>query len=89
MFTMIGIKRFNENILNETLQQDCCNWLSDSHIERYINKKATTCFQNLKVYLVENDHNFNVNHVMYVCCFECFKQLVVNFLYKHFFTLDI
>ena len=70
---MIRIKRFNKDILNKTLRRNCHNWLADSHIARYINKTATTCFQNLKVYLVKNDHNFNADHIMCVCRFECFK----------------
>ena len=79
---MIKIKRFNEDILNETLQPRFCSWVFDSYISR-LHKTATTCFQNMKVYL-ENDHNFDVNNVVSICCFECFKQFVCNFLHEDF-----
>ena len=85
LFTSIKIKRFKEDLLNETLRPNCHDWLSDSYISR-VQKTAKTCFHNLKVYLEVND--YNANFAMSVCCFECFKQLICSFLYDDFFTLD-
>ena len=62
---MIRIKRLSVDILSETLRQ--YSWLSDSYISR-LHKTARTCFQNMKGYL-ENDHSFDVNTVMSICCF--------------------
>ena len=83
---MIKTKRFNENILKETLQPSCHSRLSDSYLSR-MNNTARTGFQNTKHYLTNDD--FDANYAMPVCCFECFKQFVCNFLYKDFYTLDI
>ena len=76
---MIGIKKFNEDILNETLRRNCYSWLSDSQIARF-NKTATTCFQNLKVYLMKNDQNFNANQVMCFVVLDVLSILSLNFI---------
>ena len=85
IFTLMKIKRFNEDLLHKTLYLTCHNWQTDSYISR-MQKKAKTCFQNLKVYLDVND--YNANYAMSVCCFENYKQFTCNFLYDDFCTLD-
>ena len=85
VFTLIKIKRFNNDLLNETLRQACHTCLCDSHILR-MQGTTKTCFQNLKVYLEKNE--CNANYATCVCCFECLKQFIYNFLYDDFCTLD-
>ena len=85
VFTMIKVKRFNEDLLNETLRSNCKIWQTDSHISR-VQGTARTCFQNLKFSFMVND--FNANYEMSVCCFDGLKQFICNFLYDDFYTLD-
>ena len=85
VFTMIKVRRFNEDLLNEKLRPNCHSYLSDQTISR-VQNTARACFQNLKVYLAAD--GYDANYAMCVCCFECFKQFVCNFLYDDFCTLD-
>ena len=63
--------------------------LSNSFIAKYVSNTASACFENLKLYLVENDFSFSSDHVMSICYYDCFKQFAVNFLHDEVYTLGI
>lgn len=58
VFTSLKIRRFNVDILNETLRSSCHSWLTDSYISR-VQNSAKTCYQNLIVYFKVDDCNAN------------------------------
>ena len=57
--TWLKIKRFKENILNKTLRPSFHVWLPYSSYISRISNTATTCFLNLKRYLINDDFDAN------------------------------
>lgn len=85
VFRSIEIKKFNEDLLIETLRPNFYSWLTDLHISR-VQKTVKICFQNLKVYLEANDFAiyvyYNTNNAMCIWCFEYFQQFVCDLYFR-------
>ena len=86
VYNTILIRRFDEIILNQTLRRTCYIYISYSSFLEKTRNTAKKIFQNIKYFLTKDDTLIDRNCVMSHCCFECFKDLVCNFLYGEFYT---
>ena len=69
VYNMILIRRFDETIVNQTLNWTCHVWISYSSYYEKKHGAATNCFQNLKYFLLKEDDSIKRNHATTHCCF--------------------
>ena len=71
-FSLLKVKKFNVEHVNDRLKRICLIYMSDSTISRF-HGHANACFEMLQIYLRATE--CNPDKAMTVCCSECCKLL--------------
>ena len=81
LFSLLKIKKFNMDRINDILKKFCRIYLGDSTISS-VKGHAKTCFEMLQAY----HYCDSADKAISVCCISCLKFLVCHELIFDFFS---